>query len=358
MNLDRIGWNKEYSKILLSISSESEIIPGRVSSFSGKHYRILCEKGEQMGILPNSFLNTISEKSEIPAVGDWVGLVQVSGVDLFHIRYVFPRTNKLSRKVSGNASEEQIIAANIDIVLIVTSLDNDFNLNRLERYLSMVYGINAIPIIVLNKIDKVDDSQRYVDKIRGIASDVRIVPMCAQSGVGIDNIRSLSKSGTSLVLVGSSGVGKSTIINQLLGHIAQDTGDTREDDDKGRHITSSRQLFLLPQGGTIIDNPGIRELQLWSSKDGLKRQFNDIEKISLLCRFSDCHHEDEPGCAVRDALELGTISRNHYENYLKLLKEKEFLDIRRNTFEKRKKEKKLGKVYRTGKDIRRMKGKR
>lgn len=356
MNLFDIGWNEQYSNILSSLSVESEIIPGRVSSFSGKHYWVLCKDGERIGILSNSYLNKVSEKFEIPAVGDWVGLEKISGVDLCHIRFLFPRKNKLSRKASGNISQEQIIAANIDIVLIVTSLDNDFNLKRLERYLSMVYSMKADPIIVLNKIDKVNDVAIYIDHLREIASDVPILSVCAQSGRGINQIRALSRSGNTIVVVGSSGVGKSTIINQLLEIEKQSTGKTRANDDKGRHITSSRQLFLVSNGGTIIDNPGIRELQLWSSGDGLKRQFEDIEQIGMLCKFRDCRHENEPGCAVRKALESGTISKDHFENYSKLLKEKQYLELRRNSYEKRNKERKLSKMYRTGKDIRRMKG--
>ena len=356
MDLKEIGWDTHYSKIKDTLSTELELIAGRVTSFSGKHYWVICEKGEILGILSNSYLSKIEDKSDIPAVGDWVGLEKINSLDLYHIRYLFPRKNKLSRKASGKTSEEQIIASNIDIVFIVTSLDNDFNMKRLERYLSLAYTINAKPVIILNKIDKVDDVEHYIEHVKKISDEVVIIPICAKSGVGLDSITPFCGPGTTSVLIGSSGVGKSTIINQLLGCKRQLTGETRKCDDKGRHVTSSRQLFVLPNGGAIIDNPGIRELQLWFHGKGLERQFEDIEILSKMCKFRDCKHDDEPGCAVREAVELGKISKDHLDNYSKLLKEREYLNLRRSTYERRAKDRKLSKMYRKGKDIRRFKG--
>ena len=277
-------------------------------------------------------------------------------IPLYYIRFVFPRKNKLSRKIAGAKSEEQIIASNIDIVFIMTSADSDFNLRRLERYLSMVYEINAQPVIIINKIDKTKDFEKYEIKADKICKDVSIIAISAKKGKNIDEISKYLKNGITIVLVGSSGVGKSTLINYLLGYSRQAVGETRFSDDKGRHITSIRELIVLPKGGIIIDNPGIRELQLWSSGEGISKLFQDIEEISKSCKFKDCNHEHEPECAVKKAVDEGTITIERLNSYKKLLRENEHLNLRRNIFEKRKKDKQLGKMYRKGHDIRKLKG--
>ena len=289
MDLDGLGWNE----ILSSLQKKKDItdlIPGRVSTHSGKHYTVITQEGEHNAILSNSFLNSINKKSDIPTVGDRVGLEKNPEVNTYHIKFVFPRKNKLSRKVAGTKSEEQIIASNIDIVFIMTSADSDFNVRRLERYLSMVYEINAHPIIVINKIDKTKDYEKYKIKAEKISKDVHIITISAKEGSNIDEISKYVKNGKTIVLVGSSGVGKSTLINHLLGYSRQAVGETRKSDDKGRHITTTRELIVLPKGGIIIDNPGIRELQLWSSGEGISKLFQDIEEISNSCKFKDCSH--------------------------------------------------------------------
>ena len=355
MDLDELGWNENLSSIQKK-KDINDLILGRVSTHSGKHYVVITREGEHNAILSNSFLNSINKKSDIPTVGDWIGLEKNPEVNTYHIKFVFPRKNKLSRKVAGTKSEEQIIASNIDIVFIMTSADSDFNVRRLERYLSMVYEINAQPIIVINKIDKTKDYGKYKIKAEKISRDVRIIIISAKEGKFIDRISKYIKNGKTIVLVGSSGVGKSTLINHLLGYSRQMVGETRKSDDKGRHITSARELIVLPNGGMIIDNPGIRELQLWSSGEGISKLFQDIEKISKFCKFKDCTHEHEPGCEVKKAVEEGTITIERLNNYKKLLRENEHLNLRRNIYEKRKKDKKLGKMYRTGRDIRKFKG--
>ena len=355
MNLEELGWDQNLSK-LLKENDNSDLIPGRISTHSGKHYVVITQDGEHNAIISNSFLRSINQKSDIPTVGDWVGLGINPEVNTYNIRFVFPRKNKLSRKVAGTKSEEQIIATNIDIVFIMTSADSDFNVRRLERYLSMVYEINAQPIIVINKIDKTNDFEKYKIKAEKICKDVPIVTISAKEGKCIEGISKYTKIGKTIVLVGSSGVGKSTLINHLLGYSRQAVGEIRESDDKGRHITTTRELIVLPDGGIIIDNPGIRELQLWSSGEGISKLFADIVETSRFCKFKDCSHEHEPGCAVLKAVEEGTITIERLNSYKKLLREKEHLSIRRDIFEKRKKDKQLGKMYRTGHDIRRYKG--
>ena len=355
MDLDELGWNKNLSS-LQKMKDITELIPGRVSTHSGKHYVVITQKGEHTAILSNSFLNSINKKSDIPTVGDWVGLEKNPEVNTYHIKFVFPRKNNISRKVAGKKSEEQIIASNIDIVFIMTSADSDFNVRRLERYLSMVYEINAQSVIIINKIDKTKDFEKYKIKAEKICIDVPIIAISAKEGKSIDEISKYIKNGKTIVLVGSSGVGKSTLINYLLGYSRQMVGETRKSDDKGRHITSARELIVIPNGGMIIDNPGIRELQLWSSGEGISKLFQDIEEISKFCKFKDCTHEHEPGCEVKKAVEEGTITIERLNNYKKLLRENEHLNLRRNIYEKRKKDKQLGKIYRTGHDIRKFKG--
>ena len=356
LNLKDFGWNSSYN-IYIKEKQKKDLIFGRVIKQNGKNYKIISEYGEENAILPNSFLNLIKNKSDIPAVGDWVGLKKNIELKILHIDFVLPRKNQLSRKVSGKKSEEQIIAANIDLVFIITSADQDFKVRRLERYLSMVYEINAKPVIILNKIDKVNNLDKYLKETESLSKNVPIILISAKNGINIDEVKNYIKPGETIVLIGSSGVGKSTLINFLLGYSRQSVGEIRKKDGRGRHITTSRELIILPNGCMLIDNPGIREIQLWSTGDGIKKTFEDIEEISKDCKFRDCLHENEPGCAVKKALDEGTLSIDRLNSFKKLIREQEYSELRRNIYEKRKKDKQLGKMYRQGSNIRKIKGK-
>jgi len=294
VDLRSLSWYHSYMGTM-NEAERKDMLLGRVTNHSGKHYKVITQDGERSATLPNSFLNSIQKKSEIPTVGDWVGLQKHPDIQAYHIRCVFPRKNKLSRKVAGAKSEEQLIASNIDMVFIVTSLDSEFNVRRLERYLAMVYEIQAQPVIVLNKIDKTKDVETYTKKVEKMCHNVPIVAISAKEGINIEDVSHYIETGKTIVLVGSSGVGKSTLINQLLGYERQAVGETRTSDDKGRHITSTREMIILPEGGILIDNPGIRELQLWTSGEGISHLFQDIEELSKSCKFNDCHHDQEPG---------------------------------------------------------------
>ena len=356
-DLKQLGWNSYLDKSLKDLEI-SEIIPGRIIHQSGKHYKVLTEKGEKGALLSNSFLRSIKNKSEIPAVGDWVGIKLNEEIHISHIQILLPRKNKLSRKVAGKKSEEQIIAANIDTVFIFTSPDQDFNIRRIERYLSMIYDIDALPIIILNKIDTSNDIDRYINKIEESLNKVKVVPISSITGKNFKRVSEFIEPGKTIVLVGSSGVGKSTFINKLLGFNRQAVGKIRASDGKGKHVTTSRELIIVPGGSIIIDNPGIREIQLWSSGEGISQTFEDIEEIGRSCKFRDCRHEMEPGCAVIEALRNGEIEEERLKSYKKLKREQEYSDLRKSSYEKRKKDKQLGKLYRQGEYIRKLRGKK
>lgn len=356
MNLKELGWSQTQEKHREN-NDLYDLFPGRVISFSGRHYHIITQSGELKAVLSNSFLNSIKTKTQIPAVGDWVRLKKNPKIDSWNVIDLYQRKNKLSRKVAGKKSEEQIIASNIDYVFIVTTVDSDFNLRRLERYLTMVYEIKAKPVILLNKIDKTDDYNSYIRKVEDICNNVPILPISANKGINLELLSEYLKIGITIILIGSSGVGKSTIINALLDYDRQLVGEIRESDDKGRHITTNREMIFLPNGGIIIDNPGIREIQLWSSEEGINILFEDIEELSKFCKFKDCIHEHEPGCAVKKAVKGGRISIDRFNSYKKLLRENEYHSNRRNIYERRKKDKQFGKMTRKIVDIYKYKGK-
>ena len=357
MNLKDFGWKSTYD-VYIKGENIQDLIPGRIIKQNGKHYKIMTQNGEKNAILSNSFLNSIKAKSDIPAVGDWVGLKKNIEVNFYHIHVVFPRKNHLSRKVAGKKSEEQIIASNIDIVFIITSVDQDFNVRRLERYLTMVYEINAKPIIILNKTDKISNIGKFLKETEFLSKKIPIIAISAKKGYNIDEVLKFVKTGKTIVLIGSSGVGKSTLINHLLGYSRQAVGEIRKTDGKGRHVTSSRELIMLPNGGMLIDNPGLREIQLWTTGKGISKTFEDIEEISRYCKYRNCLHDQEPGCAVKRAVEEGKISIDRLNSFKKLLKEQEYSRLRRSVYEKRKKDKQLGKIYRQGENIRKLRGKK
>lgn len=237
---------------------------------------------------------------------------------------ILPRRTCLSRGAAGDGGGEQLIAANLDTIFIVTSVGKDLNLRRLERYLAIVYSSGASPVILLNKIDLADDPARLVEKIRDVTGDVPVIPLSALSKTGLDALGPYLNPGETVALVGSSGVGKSTLINAFLGETVQKTADIRKDDEKGRHTTTVRQMFLLPNGAVLIDNPGIREIQLGDSAEGLEKAFSEIVDAARNCKFKDCTHRNEPGCAVLQAVRDGIIPEERLESYHRLTDELSF----------------------------------
>jgi ribosome biogenesis GTPase len=264
----------------------------------------------------------------MPAVGDWVAIAARPEEGRATIHAVLPRRTKFSRKVAGNTSEEQVLAANVDAVFLVMSLNEDFNLRRLERYITMAWESGAQPVIVLTKTDLCPDWELRVLEVEAIAFGVPVHAVSNISGEGLEVVREHVTHGRTIALLGSSGVGKSTLVNTFAGEELLATQEIREDDGEGRHTTTHRQLVLLPDGGLVLDTPGMRELQLWESSDGITETFSDVEDLAAQCRFSDCAHRTEPGCAVQTAIEDGTLPFERWASYKKLQRELAHLERR------------------------------
>lgn len=322
VHLSALGWNSYFQEHWTSIAQPGWE-PARVAEQQKESYRVVGQTGEMRAEVTGRFRHTADNISAFPAVGDWVAVSSQAGHGL--IRAVLPRRTKLSRKTAGLRTDEQILVANVDVVLAVASLNQDLSTRRMERYLAAIWEGGAQPVLVLNKADLSPNPQEIAVEMATVAPGVSIHVVSAATGEGLSELGLYMGPGRTVVLVGSSGVGKSTIINRLLACHVQPTRDIRRSDGTGRHATSYRRLFTLPGGGILIDTPGIRELQLWDSSEGLDDTFEDIGQLAAECRFRDCQHETEPGCAFRNAIEASRL-----ESYRKLKRELQHLDRRRD----------------------------
>ncbi|MDD4564348.1 MAG: ribosome small subunit-dependent GTPase A [Eubacteriales bacterium] len=283
-------------------------------------YKAVCEDGELHAGVSGNFIYRANDNSDFPAVGDWVMIDRrddSAGNAVIH--HILQRKSVFDRRAAGTANGVQIVASNIDIVFLCMSLNADFNLRRLERYLSIAWNSMATPVIVLTKADLCDDLSSRLAELAKISAGADVVVCTSMEESGYKEVQSYIKEGKTIAFIGSSGVGKSTLINLLMGRDVLKTKEIREDDGKGRHTTTHRQLLVLPDGGIVIDTPGMRELQLDSAD--LSRSFEDIEALAEQCRFRDCSHSTEPGCAVRKAIEAGELPQERMENYKKLRRE-------------------------------------
>jgi len=304
------------------------LTPGRVIVQHRGVYVVETEAAELRANASGRLSHDAAGAGDLPAVGDWVAVAARPEEGTGTIQAVLPRRTKFSRKVAWAASEEQVLAANVDVVFLLTSLNEDLNLRRLERYLTLAWESGAQPVIVLTKTDLAADVARHVLEVEAIAFGVPVHAISSITGDGLDVVRSYLEPGRTIALLGSSGVGKSTLVNTLAGRELLAVREIREDDGEGRHTTTHRQLVLLPGGGLVLDTPGLRELQLWESAEGLGEAFSDIEDLAANCRFNDCAHHSEPGCAVQAALDDGTLDFGRWTSYTKLQRELAHLERR------------------------------
>ncbi len=341
MSLQALGWSDHFARQLEAIG-QIDLVAVRAVRVDGE--TVLADSGSQTyrTLLPSRFL--LAEPEGRPAIGDWLAVILLEdGQAVLHA--VLDRASVLMRKSPGTPTRPQVLAANVDTAFLVSGLDGDFNIRRIERYLTQTLAGGIRPVIVLNKADQCTDVWDRLASIRRAAPGVAVAVVSARTGTGLDELRSHLEPGRTVVFLGSSGVGKSTLINRLIGKDVQATFEVRPDDSRGRHTTTRRELFLLPGGELVIDTPGLRELQLWADQTSLGEAFPDIEELSVNCRYRDCTHEAEPGCAVNAAVALGRLDAQRLASYRKLLKEVGSLEDRRDAgarHDARKRERRFG----------------
>ncbi|MDP3774020.1 MAG: ribosome small subunit-dependent GTPase A [Gemmatimonadales bacterium] len=318
--LERLGWSERFAAHFAPHATAGRT-PARVAVEHRSVYELLTEQGEAEASVGGRMRHAAGSRSDLPAVGDWVAFSPSSGDGPGIIDAVLPRSSLFTRKAAGREHGDQTIAANVDVVFIVTSLNAELNLRRLERYLALAWESGAAPVVVLSKADRMVDTAPIVREVEAVAVGAQVHVTSAKTGLGVDALRAHLLPHRTGALLGSSGVGKSTLINALVGFERQATGEIREGDDKGRHTTARRELVLLPGGGILIDTPGMRELQLSGAGPGLLSAFDDVESLGEHCAFRDCAHGPEPGCAVKAALAEGRIAADRLESYHKLVRE-------------------------------------
>lgn len=322
INMTVFGFSDRFAALT---KEYADLTIGRILSQEKRLYRVISEHGEQFGETSGKFRYEAKSVSDFPAVGDFVMLDCNQIRDHAIIHHVLPRKSVFIRKAAGTAHKEQVVAANIDTAFLCMSLNNDFNLRRLERYLSICWESGAMPVVVLTKTDLCENITEKILAIEAVTMGTDILVTSAIERDGYRQILPYIKAGQTVALIGSSGVGKSTLINCLMGENRINTNGLRND-DKGRHTTTRRELFLLPNGGLIIDTPGMRELGMWDVSEGLDKTFSDVEELAAKCRFKDCSHTNEPGCAIRVGIENGELPEERWLSYQKLKQEAAFSD--------------------------------
>lgn len=329
IDLATLGWDAERTKEFAQ-HRDAGCVPGRVAVQHRGAYDVLTEQGLLRCEVPLRAVKAATTVAELPAVGDWV-VVEPTDGDRGTIHAVLERRSRFSRLAAHDAAsattQEQVVAANVDVVFVVTSLNDDLSLRRLERYLTLAWESGARPVVLLTKADLVDDPAPFVAEVAEIAAGVPVHAVSVRTGFGLDDVLRHLPPGATAALLGSSGVGKSTLVNTLVGDERLATQEIR-DDGKGRHTTTRRELILIPGSGLLIDTPGMRELQLWVADHGLDEAFDDVTALFADCRFGDCAHDTEPGCAVQAALADGRLASERWESYSKLQRELEVLERR------------------------------
>ena len=330
MNLSSLGWDDAFQAHFEPYQN-SDFQVARVIRAHKHACDVIGAQGSLIATCTGRLLHETLTHAELPAVGDWVVVRPREGEKNADIHAVLPRRTKFSRRAAGDRDMEQVVAANIDTVFLVTSLDENYNLRRIERFLITAWESGAKPVVVLNKTDLHDNPDEALAEVIAVAPGAPVIALSARDSIGLESLDPWLKTGSTIALLGSSGVGKSTIINRILGEDIQDTGDISHENGKGRHTTTRRELLVGPSGALVIDTPGMRELQFWQTgMSAVEDTFDDIHTITGQCKFHDCRHNGEPGCAVHSALEAGTLEDTRWQSYLKLQREQAFADRQAN----------------------------
>jgi ribosome biogenesis GTPase len=316
-SLDELGWDSTWQSVFDALGNEAWV-PGRVTGEGRDLWRVAAEGAELLAGVSGRLRH---DSTVYPSVGDWVAIAArpVEGSGTIHA--ILPRRTLLSRRASGRGTAEQVLAANLDIVFVVSALDRELNARRLERWLAQVWEGGGRPVLVLNKADRLEEGLADPRIVGAVALGVPVHAMSARTGDGIAALATYLTPGRTVAFVGSSGVGKSSLINRLSGEELLATREVREDDDRGRHTTTARRILTLPGGALVVDTPGLREVGLWAGDESLGRTFDDVETLARDCRYRDCRHQGEPGCAVHQGVEDGKLDAARLSSYRKLQKE-------------------------------------
>ena len=325
MNIEEYGFKDEEM-----LESKADIVARIVTTYRDR-YEVVCNKGRTYARLKKGTYYD-NPDAIYPTIGDFV-LINWNDMGDSTITETLKRRSSFSR-VSSSADRnhelhkqhEQLVAANFDYVFILQSLNDNFNLRRIERYLALSWQSGAVPVIVLTKSDLINDVEEHIYQVESVAIGVDVYAISCKTGEGLDKLKKYFSAGKTLVFLGSSGVGKSTLVNKLMGEEVMRTGEIREEDSRGRHTTTNRQLLMLPTGAMVIDTPGMRELGMWEASEGLDKTFQDVEQFLGMCKFSDCTHTNEPGCKILEAIDNGKLSQERYDSYLKLKNESKYND--------------------------------